>query len=222
MEQIRSFFAGLDYTVIYVIIASVIAIMLHELCHSLAAKLMGDPTAGNMGRLSLNPLRHIDLLGLLMMVFFRFGWAKPVPVNMDRFKRPKLGMAVTALAGPLSNLLLAFIALMLRGFVLVLIYRFNVSGIMWLLDFLAVFASLSIGLGIFNLIPIPPLDGSKVLFSLLPEYIYRTVLRYERWCMIALMAVLYFGWLTKPLSAVLGGLMDWMWSVALRTFMPFL
>ncbi len=222
MEQIRSFFAGLDYTVVYTIAASVIAIMLHELSHGLAAKLMGDPTADRMGRLSLNPLRHIDLMGLLMMVFFRFGWAKPVPVNMDRFKRPKLGMAVTALAGPVSNLILAFFALLLRGLVLVLIYRFNVGGIMWMLDFLAVFASLSIGLGIFNLIPIPPLDGSKVLFSLLPEYIYRTILRYERWCMIALMAVLYFGWLTKPLTAVLSGLLDFMWNTVIRIVLPLL
>ena len=222
MEQIRSFFAGLDYTVLYVIIASVLAIMLHELCHGLAAKLMGDRTASRMGRLSLNPLRHIDLMGLLMMVFFRVGWAKPVPVDMDRFKRPKLGMAITALAGPLCNMVLAFTALLLRGIVLVLVYRFGVQNLMWLLDFLAVFAQLNIGLGVFNLIPIPPLDGSKILFSLLPEYIYRTILRYERWCMIALMAVLYFGWLTKPLTAAIVALTDFMWNTALRLVMPLL
>ena len=151
-----------------------LCLTVHETCHGLAAWALGDPTAKRQHRLSLNPLRHIDWFGLAMMVTAGFGWAKPVPVNPNYFKNPKRGMAVTALAGPVSNFLLALVLLLSVR----LFWLTSVAG-GWLY-FLLETAILSIGLGVFNLIPIPPLDGSKILFSLLPDKAYRTMLRYER------------------------------------------
>ena len=157
-----------------------ICLTVHETCHGLAAYALGDPTAKRQNRLSLNPLRHIDWFGLAMMVVAGFGWAKPVPVNPNYFKNPKRGMAVTALAGPASNFLLALVLLLsLR------LFRPASIGSP-LMMFLVETAILSIGLGVFNLIPIPPLDGSKVLFSLLPDRAYDTLLRYERIGTVAL------------------------------------
>ena len=164
-----------------------LCLTVHETCHGLAAYVLGDPTAKRHHRLSLNPLRHIDWFGLAMMVMAGFGWAKPVPVNPNYFKNPKRGMAVTALAGPVSNFVLA-LALMLAVRVL---WTGPVGD--GVLMFLVETAILSIGLGVFNLIPIPPLDGSKVLFSLLPERAYDWILRYERIGMLVLWALVFAG-----------------------------
>ena len=151
-----------------------LCLTVHESCHGLAAYGLGDPTAKRQHRLSLNPLRHIDWFGLAMMVVAGFGWAKPVPVNPNYFKNPKRGMALTALAGPVSNFLLALVLLL--G---VRIFWVSAAGSTWMM-FLVETAILSIGLGVFNLIPVPPLDGSKVLFAVLPDRAYDFVLRYER------------------------------------------
>ena len=144
-----------------------ICLTVHETCHGLAAYKLGDPTAKAMHRLSLNPLRHIDWFGLAMMFIAGFGWAKPVPVNPRYFRRPKQGMAITALAGPVSNFLLA--ALMIG--ISKAIYLWAPYSFAWDMAFtfcLYTVAPLSVGLGLFNLLPIPPLDGSKVAAVLLP------------------------------------------------------
>ena len=154
-----------------------LCLTVHETCHGLAAYALGDPTAKRMRRLSLNPLHHIDWLGLASMVICGFGWAKPVPVDMRYFKNPKAGMALTALAGPASNFLLA----------LALMFIASLVQSEWLFGFLVNTAILSIGLGLFNLVPIPPLDGSKVLFALLPQKAYYTLMRYERYGMLVLL-----------------------------------
>ena len=169
------------------LVSVLLCLTVHETCHGLAAYALGDPTAKSRHRLSLNPLRHIDWFGLLMMVVAGFGWAKPVPVNPNYFKNPKRGMAVTALAGPVSNFLLSL--------VLLLTVRVLWTGPVGdgVLMFLVETAILSIGLGVFNLIPIPPLDGSKVLFALLPERIYDWILRYERIGMLVLWALVFAG-----------------------------
>ena len=164
-----------------------ICLTVHETCHGLAAYALGDPTAKRQNRLSLNPLRHIDWFGLAMMVVAGFGWAKPVPVNPNYFKNPKRGMAVTALAGPVSNFMLALLLLLS-----VRLFRPMSIGSP-LVMFLVETAILSIGLGVFNLIPIPPLDGSKVLFSVLPDRAYDFVLRYERMGMLLLWALVFAG-----------------------------
>lgn len=170
-------FDGVWQTVVLVA-ASLLCITFHETCHGWAAYLLGDPTAKRMGRLTLNPLKHVDLAGLIMMAIFRFGWAKPVPVDMRNFKNPKAGMALTALAGPVSNFLLALVLLV--GARIMVDHAAYSALNQEILDFLVSTAVLSIGLGLFNLVPIPPLDGAKVLFSLLPDRMYDTMLRYER------------------------------------------
>ena len=147
--------------------AVLLCLILHETCHGIAAFFLGDPTAKRNHRLSLNPLRHIDWIGLAAMVLTGVGWAKPVPVNPSYFKHPKRGMAITALAGPVSNLLLAL--WLLLGARLMYTRALTTGDINeTLFEFMVSTALLSIGLGVFNLIPIPPLDGSKVLAALLP------------------------------------------------------
>lgn len=173
------------------LLAVLFCLTVHETCHGLAALALGDPTAKRQHRLSLNPLRHIDWFGLLMMLVAGFGWARPVPVNPNYFKKPRQGMALTALAGPASNLLLALLLLIPARLIYTYAYYsvFNQTA----LDFLTSTAALSIGLGLFNLIPIPPLDGSKVLAVLLPERAYRWLMRYERFGIFALWLLVALG-----------------------------
>ena len=168
-----------------------LCLTVHETCHGLAAYALGDPTAKREHRLSLNPLHHIDWFGLAAMLLVGFGWAKPVPVDMRYFKKPKQGMALTALAGPASNLLLA--VLLLFAARLVLGHYADTALCAGALDFLLMTACMSIGLGLFNLIPISPLDGSKVLFSFLPDRAYMTLMRYERYGMALLFVLVWLG-----------------------------
>ena len=191
LHYLQELFYALDFSSLWDAVGRVIAIFLcltvHETCHGLAAYALGDPTAKSMHRLSLNPLRHIDWIGLLMMFAVGFGWAKPVPVDPRYFKKPKQGMALTALAGPVSNLLLAVAALaLLRGAILVLP---GTNWAIWLVNFLLELSILSVGLGLFNLIPIPPLDGSKVLAAFLPDRAYVTLMRYERYGILVLLVL---------------------------------
>ena len=173
------------------LLAVLFCLTVHETCHGLAALALGDPTAKRQHRLSLNPLRHIDWFGLLMMLVAGFGWARPVPVNPNYFKKPRHGMALTALAGPASNLLLALLLLIPARLIYTYAHYsvFNQTA----LDFLTSTAALSIGLGLFNLIPIPPLDGSKVLAVLLPERAYRWLMHYERFGIFALWLLVALG-----------------------------
>jgi Zn-dependent protease len=169
-----------------------LCLTVHETCHGLAALALGDPTAKRMRRLSLNPLRHIDWLGLFMMFAAGFGWAKAVPVNPGYFKKPKQGMAITALAGPVSNFLLALCLLAVgRGIYLYAPYTAGWETVFSFCVYTA--APLSVGLGLFNLLPIPPLDGSKVLAVLLPDRAYMTLMRYERYGLLVLLALSWIG-----------------------------
>lgn len=189
-----------------VVAASLLCITFHETCHGLVAYLLGDDTAKKQGRLSLNPLRHVDLMGLVMMAICHFGWAKPVPIDMRRFKNPKIGMALTALAGPLSNLLLAYVAVL---FVMVCAAFYMATGSVVLYYLWMFFYSvelISAGLAVFNLFPIPPLDGSKVLFAFLPDGWYARLMRYERYGMALLAVLLLTGVLDTPLEFLRDGL----------------
>ena len=192
LHYLQNLFHALDFTSLGSAALRMAAVLLclsvHETCHGLAALALGDPTAKARHRLSLNPLRHIDWLGLAMMFVAGFGWAKPVPVNPNYFKKPKQGMAVTALAGPASNFLLALLAMLISR----LIYLYAPYNAVWqtVFDFcLYTVAPLSIGLGLFNLLPLPPLDGSKVLAMFLPDRAYAVWMRYERYGMLVLLVL---------------------------------
>ena len=210
MDTIAAWAAQLQWDVLLDLFVTAAAAMLcitfHEICHGLAALAMGDPTAKRMGRLSLNPLRHIDLMGFAMMVVARFGWAKPVPINPGYFKRPKLGMALTALAGPVSNVFLS--ALAAFGYTVSIFYGIlhGSAALEWVGEFFYLVFHLSAGLAVFNLLPVPPLDGSKVLFALLPEPLYWKLMRYERYGMLLMMALLLTGVLDIPLNFLREGL----------------
>lgn len=182
--------------------ASLFCITFHELSHGYTAYKLGDPTARNAGRLTLNPLKHIDLMGFLMMLVAHVGWAKPVPVDMRYFKAPKMGMALTALAGPVSNFLLALVILSAGS----ALYWFgpDTTVTAYILLFLCYTAVLSVGLGLFNLIPIPPLDGAKIFYSVLPDKLYRTMLRYERYVRFLVLILAWFGLFSAPLDLCIG------------------
>ncbi len=183
-------------------VASLFCITVHELSHGYMAYRLGDPTAKNAGRLTLNPIRHIDLFGFLMMLVAHVGWAKPVPVDMRYFKDPKKGMALTALAGPASNFILALLILLTGS----LLLWFAPDGIVtaYLVLFLCYMAVLSVGLGLFNLIPIPPLDGAKIFYAVLPDKLYRTMLYYERYIRFGVLVLAWLGVFSGPLDFCIG------------------
>ena len=210
MHYLSNLWSALDFGSMLDMVLRLAAVLLcltvHETCHGLAAYALGDPTARRAHRLSLNPLRHIDWFGLLMMFAAGFGWAKPVPVNPNYFKKPKQGMALTALAGPVSNFLLALLTLLAaRIFCDVAAYSETNQRI---LDFLLMVAVLSIGLGLFNLVPIPPLDGSKVLFAVLPDRAYDWLMRNERYGMLLLFALVFFDVGSNALSKTIQWVFD--------------
>ena len=193
---------------IYLIPAVLLSLSFHEFSHGYVAFKLGDPTAKQAGRLTLNPLAHIDPLGTLCMLIFRFGWAKPVPVNVMYFKDRKKGMAITAAAGPISNLLLAFLCLLL--FVPVLVYAGWTAVGSYAANFLYIMVMINVGLAVFNLLPISPLDGSKILYAVLPNKIYFSIMRYERYFQPVLFLLLWTGLLSRPISflrdAVISGM----------------
>jgi Zn-dependent protease len=171
----------------------VIALPVHELAHGYVAYKLGDPTAKDAGRLTLNPLKHLDPIGVIMMLVARVGWAKPVPVNSSYFKNRRAGMILVSMAGPLSNLLLAFIFMMLWGLVVKLITIGTIvistaameTFIGYLIEFFYVFVFINISLAIFNLIPVPPLDGSRLISAFIPEESYYRFARYEQFVGLA-------------------------------------
>lgn len=192
----------MDRLVYYLLsaLAALIALTVHEYCHGYAAYKMGDNTAKNFGRLTLNPIKHIDPYGAICMVLFHVGWAKPVPINSRNFKDPKKGFAITAAAGPASNLILGFFSalLYLLLFALVRDTSFESKNFAYhlinnSLSFLFIFHSINIGLGLFNLVPIPPFDGSRLLYTFLPEKYYFGIMKYERKIYFGVLAWLVLG-----------------------------
>lgn len=180
MEQL------IDY--LYIIPAALIAIVLHELSHGLISHFLGDPTPKEQGRLTLNPAKHLDLYGIICLIVFGFGWAKPVRVDPRYYKNPKWGMALVALGGPLANFLVAF----LSGFLVIFIsYYAPYTSIMEVLYYFFLYLMIiNLGLGVFNLIPIPPLDGSKIIGAILPDDAYMQYMKYQKYGMFFIIGLL--------------------------------
>lgn len=192
------------------IIVLLIAFPFHESAHGYIAYKLGDPTAKNLGRITMNPIKHMSLIGTISMILVGIGWGKPVPIDPRYFKNRKAGMAISSAAGPLSNFLLAFLSMLLmkifdlvavlfpQTFLIQGTFGYTLYYSLTLLLFYMVFINIS--LGIFNLLPVPPFDGSRILFYFLPERYYFMVMRYEQFIFIAILLVLMTGALDAPLS----------------------
>lgn len=201
-----------DY--IYIVVAALFAIILHEIAHGLVSTWLGDPTPKRQGRLSLNPLKHLDPIGTLCLIFFHVGWAKPVVVNPDYYKNKKRGMALVALAGPLMNFLLAIFSIIITAiFVKVNAYS-NVLIIIY--NFLLYFSVINLGLGLFNLIPIPPLDGSRILGAFLKDDTYEQYMKYERYGFIIIAILLALSSLRGNGTSFISELVDIIFNFIFR------
>lgn len=230
-------FSGINLTSLILSLPVILlALSVHEASHGFVAYKLGDPTARNLGRLTLNPIKHINIWGFICMMFFRFGWANPVPINTRNFKNPRRDMALSAAAGPVSNILSAFVyAFLLRidilcierffaedtrlaiarmgGFAVEVGMGFNMMCVLTYMLYIGVI--LNMGLAVFNLIPIPPFDGSRIAYVFLPPKWYFKVMKYEQYIMIAILALLFVtpfgdwipmaaGWLSELVMKIFG------------------
>lgn len=205
---------------IYLLPAVVVSLSVHEFAHAFVSYKLGDVSQKERGRMSLNPLRHLDPIGTITLLFFGFGWAKPVQVDPYFYRNKKEGMMWTALAGPLMNFIVAFISILLMcalmRFGAMWIYTSQVGNYVFM--FLLILAQINIGLGIFNLIPIPPLDGSKILTGILKEETYFKLMQYENYFMIVLVLLLAMGALDGPLLAARSTVLNAFSNVAFMIF----
>ena len=208
----RMYYMILEY--IPHILLVVISLPVHEFAHGFIANKLGDDTAYYQGRLSLNPLRHLDILGTISMILFGYGWAKPVPVNPTRFKcNMRLGMALTALAGPVSNLLLALLFTILYKVALILYTATAVEFFLFLASIISSLVFGNIALAFFNLLPIPPLDGSRILNYFLPYRAQAFIDNLERYSFIILAGILMLDNRIGFLSNILGYLVNFFYFI---------
>lgn len=186
-----------------------LTIPFHESAHALVSHWLGDDTSVRAGRLSLNPMRHFDPLGALCMLVGGVGWAKPVSINPYNYKNPKVGMAVSAAAGPISNLLLAWVSMILYK---ICYYSGAGDAVPFIEMFFYYMITMNLSLAVFNLIPVPPFDGSRIFLLFLPEKLYFKLMKYERYIMLAVLALTFLGLLNRPLSAIVNQL----WSFLIK------
>ena len=214
-------FAEIITYVISCLVVIFITLPIHELAHGFVANKLGDPTARYLGRLTFNPLAHVDYIGAFSIIVFGFGWAKAVPVNMGNFKNPRRDMAITALAGPVSNLLMALVCnIIVCLFVYVIVFKSIV--LYYIVMFFNYISQISVSLAVFNLIPIPPLDGSRIISAFLPPRIYYNLMRYERYFFMLLIVLMASDVLAVPLSYAIGSVdsaLFWLASLPFRLIM---
>ena len=196
----------------------------HEIAHAFVANKLGDPTAKNMGRLTFNPMAHVDPLGSALLVLFGFGWAKPVPVNGYYLRNPKRDMAIVALAGPLANVIAALVGGLLYNAYILIAYKagFIYSNIsIYVTSFFSYYIVINATLAIFNLIPFPPLDGSRILSAFLPDRAYMFLVRYERIFFIILIVLMSNNLIGSIITAPTYGLAKfvlWVTGLPFETF----
>lgn len=206
--DIKSFIIQLLLTLPIIILS----LTVHECAHGYIAKKLGDPTAENLGRLTLNPLKHLDPFGVLFMLLFGFGWARPVPVNARNFRKPRRDMALTAVAGPVSNLLLATVFAILYETAYTVMKKSVEAGGgtgtlgMTVMLFFSLGLQLNVFLAVYNMLPVPPFDGSRFFYVFLPVKWYFKVMKYERYIMLGLMALILFESYVLHGGLILGGL----------------
>lgn len=210
----------IDY--LYLLPGILLAVSLHEFAHGWVSWKLGDPTPKREGRLSINPLRHLDPAGAVCMLLFRMGWAKPVMINPWYYKNKKAGIVMVSLAGPLMNVLTGAISIFILAWMDVAAYTgaLKVTAVIeTVYIMLYYFSQLSINLAVFNLIPLPPLDGSKILGTFLPDSLMDWFERNSNYCMILLMVALYLGFLDQPISAAYNVIHDGIWNLAETVFL---
>ena len=198
---------NLATAIIYILSALAVIFLtspIHEFAHGFIADRLGDPTARYQGRLTLNPFAHIDYMGALGILLVGFGGARPVPVNPYNFRNPKRDVAFVAVAGPLSNVVAAFVCMVLANLVLV---TTRTLAFYYVFLFFYFIAQINVRLAVFNLIPVPPLDGSRILAQFLPNRIYYKLMQYERYIYFILIILVFSGSLSGPISNVSNALM---------------
>lgn len=212
-------FLGLVIHLCAILMVIFLVLPFHEWAHAWVASLLGDKAIKYRGRLSLNPMSHIDYMGALCLLLFGFGWAKPVPVDPRNFKSPKWGMAIVSIAGPLANIVAGILGGFIFYGIVYLAPAFNVTLVgEYVTLFLAYYISINCSLAVFNLLPIPPLDGSKILFAFLPDKWVYKIYQYQQIFSIILIALLFVGILDIPLTFLQGLIMEFINTVCAFPF----
>ena len=209
---------GLSFDLIINLMVRVFVIFcvlpIHEFAHAFVAHKLGDDTARLKGRMTANPLAHIDPIGALMIILAGFGYAKAVPVNIRNFKKRKPYMALTALAGPVSNIIMAFIFVFIGLIIQIKIGVTEFDLTYYIVVFVLTAAQINISLAVFNLLPIPPLDGSRIFSLIIPDKYYYTVMQYERYIVYGVLALVFFGVLDGPITLLSNFLYNIIFNIA--------